>query len=374
MARTVISTTPNATVTARMNTAVNTEGVVESVEDIIELISPYETPFYSQLPKVDCKDIQHYWQQDELRAASRANNKVLGYRPSAASGADFNATTPAMLFNYVQLFTETASVAGTMRRVQTYGRGDELDYQIMKRGRELKRDIEASLLSDNSPQAPVTGGVAAGYPFGPTGTAGRMGGAFQLIFAETAAAETVPNRLAGNHNVGTGGDVTGTAGAGALTVTTGTNRDFSEAILLATQQVAWEAGGTVTQAIMSAKQAQIMANFAYIDPTGGNNAQRARVLEGANETTITNVVDVYRSPYGTVAVIIDRFTLGALAADTEASILLADPDLWALGRLREMQSEALGKVGDSEEALLTAEYTLVNRNTKGSACIRDLNK
>ena len=360
MARTIITATPATGLTGSTITTTTTEGVVESVEDIIELISPWETPFISALEKVGVNDVVHYWQEDELRAAVRNNAKQQGYEPSAA--ADWSTSTPGMKQNWVQLFTETARVSGTAARVQWYGRGDPMDYEVMKRGREVRRDVEASCLGDQNGVAPVVAAAAGTYPNAPgTGTVARLAGVGRLIDAA-------------NQLFGGSGAVSGTAGSAAgLSVTTGTTRAFTETLLLQAQKAAYDQGGNPTTAIMMPYLAQIMANFAYIDPTGGLNATRARILQGAKESTLINVVDIYKSPYGTLAVLIDRYAQGALSGESdEGHVAIVDPDLWALGVLREMQSEPLAKTGDNEKRLLTAEYTLINRATKGAAYIRDL--
>jgi hypothetical protein len=363
MARTLITGVPASSVAARTQQTVNTEGVVESVEDIIELISPYETPFFSQIEKGGVNDAIHYWQEDELAAPKRTGT-IQGWEPVAA--AAWETSTPGMKSNYVQLFLRTARVAGTMRRVQTYGRGDELDYQIMKRGRELRRDVEATMLGAQVAVPPLAAtGANAAFPQDPTGgQAAVMDGAPNLIHTSC-------------QSVGTGGTWTGEAGGNASGVrlsvnANGANRALNESIFLNAQKLTYNAGGNPTQAIMSAYHASVVANFAYVDPTA---ATGNRIRQIKDDTQIINVVDLYKSPYGTVAVVIDRFIQGALADDTqhEGIILLVDPEMWKIGVLRPMQSEKLAKTGDNDKAMLTAEYTLIHKNTKAGACIRDLN-
>jgi len=368
MARTIISGSvvqaASAPLQGRTNTPINTEGVVESVEDVIALISPYETPFFSQLEKVPVNDVRHYWMEDELRAPVRNNAKILGWEPQSG---EYAGSTPGMKQNFTQLFTETARVSESMRRVDTYGRGDELDYQVMKRGREIRRDVEASLLAQQNGTAPVNStAFNATFPNIPTtsAVAAIMAGACNLIDA-------------GNQSVGGGaGAIGGVAGDGAtqITYTAGTARAFTETLLLAAQKLAYDAGGDPTQVILVPALAQKMATFAYIDPTAGV-ASRTREISGTDDQSVlVNAVDIYKSPYGTLAVVIDRFAVGGLSGETaDATALIVDPGMWAVGTLRPMQSEPLAKTGDNSKALLTAEYTLIHRNTKASAAIRNLN-
>lgn len=366
MARTIINASPTSTFTARTYVATNMEGVVESVEDVVSLISPYETPFYSSLRKESAKDILHYWLEDDLAAAVRTNAKPQGYEPTAASGASFDGGQPGMKVNACQIFTKTARVSGTGRAVQAYGRGDELDYQKMKRGRELRRDIEASLLGNVGATAPAAGAPDSGFPYAQTGsgTAGVLASAGHLI-------------ASGNQSVGGGaGAVTGTAGsiASPIVVTAGTARDLTETLVLAAQKLAYDQGGNPGVALVSPFHAQRFSNFAYIDPTSGSaTTQRIRELAGDSQSVINNVVDVYKSPYGTLAVVQDRFQYGYLSGETYGSVLLLEMDRWHLAQLREMQSIDLAKTGDNSSALMLAELTLVHEHSKSSAIIRDLN-
>lgn len=366
MARTLITGIPANSVAARTQNTLNTEGVVESVEDIVELISPYETPFYSQIEKGPVNDAIHYWQEDELAVPVRTG-RVQGWEPQAQT--DWQTSTPGMKSNYVQLFTRTARVAGSARAVDLYGRGDELDFQVMKRGRELRRDIEATLLGAQAAVPPTAGTDSnAVMPHLPNGTGAVMNGAPLLI--NTAC-----------QSVGATGTWTGQAGGDATGVrlvknVNGTNRALTEVIFLAAQKLTYDEGGMPTQAIMSAYHASVMANFAYIDPTTGSGLNGGvRIRQLANDTEIVNVVDMYKSPYGTLAVLIDRFVQGAVSGDTanEGVILMVDPDMWKIGTLREMQSMPLAKTGDNDKALVLAECTLIHRNTKAGAAIHDLN-
>lgn len=370
MARTMIynPSAPQPSVTGNTQTTVTTEGVVESVEDVVSLISPYDTPFYSALRKVQANEVIHYWQEDVLATPSRTNAQIQGVEPTG--GTWYNTSSPGMKANYVQLFMKTARVSGTARSAKFYGRGDELDYQKMKRGREIRVDIEAAMLGDNSPVAPAAGAAATGFPFGPSGAgaaAGVMASASYLI--HTAATD-------GNTTTGAGAVHTPTSGvAGAINAPlvfgTVTSAALTEAGVLACQRQVFNNGGNPNMLLCSPYQASIIANFAYIDPTGNfaSASSRTREVTGGE---IVNYVDVYRSPFGTLSVVIDRFVMGALAADADNTsiVFLLETDKWHIAQLREMQSIELAKTGDNDKAMLISECTLVHENTRSSGQLR----
>ncbi|MCA3169598.1 MAG: DUF5309 family protein, partial [Burkholderiales bacterium] len=108
----------------------------EDLADIIYNISPMDTPFLSQAAKTRASAVYHEWQTDALEAAG-ANRRIEG---DDATANTFVATT--RVGNYCQISSKTISVSGTQRGVNAAGRADEFSYQLAKRGREIKRDME----------------------------------------------------------------------------------------------------------------------------------------------------------------------------------------------------------------------------------------
>jgi hypothetical protein len=94
--------------------------------------------------------VNHEWQTQALAAASSANAQLEGDDPTTT------ATTPTVrLGNLCQISYKVARVSGTQQAVDHAGRDNELAYQEMLKGLELKRDIETILVGTN--QAKVTG-------------------------------------------------------------------------------------------------------------------------------------------------------------------------------------------------------------------------
>ena len=60
------------------------------------------------------------------------------------------------LGNYTQIQVKIPRVTGTQQSVEHAGRGDEMNYQVMLKGLELKRDVEANMLFN---QLKVSSGV-----------------------------------------------------------------------------------------------------------------------------------------------------------------------------------------------------------------------
>lgn len=296
--------------------------VKEDLSNIISMISPEETPFVTAIGKTKASATKHEWLRDELAAANKDN--------AAVEGADATDTTragPIRLANQSQIFTKDVRVSGTLQAVSTAGTSDELARQIAKAGKELKRDIESALVSDN-------GSVAVG--------ARKLGGAEAWIKT--------------NADHGVGGVTEGYAGGAVGEVTAGTGRALTESMFVGMLQGIWEAGGDPKKVIAPGTLKSKISTFA----AGGTKQQNAK------EKTIHQAVDVYVSDFGTVDLIPHRFM-------SSTTIIGFDPELWNQAVVRGIEKKALAKTGDSEKFMLVTELTLECLNEAGNGKIADLN-
>ena len=91
------------------------------------------------------------WQTDSLAAAA-ANAQVEGDTPSNTT-----VTPTVRLFNVTQISSKTFNISGTQQAMNPAGRSDELAYQLVKTGKEVKRDMEKALSGANSYTAGTSG-------------------------------------------------------------------------------------------------------------------------------------------------------------------------------------------------------------------------
>jgi hypothetical protein len=131
------------------------KGIREDLSSLISDISPEETPFYRMCKKTTSKQSKKEWQLDALDAHTSLNASVQGDDTTGLTAA---ATTRAG--NYHQIIKKGVVVSGTLQAVDAAGREDELVYQLDKRMREVKRDLEASLTSANAATAGAAASVA----------------------------------------------------------------------------------------------------------------------------------------------------------------------------------------------------------------------
>ena len=120
-------------------------GEREDLSDVIYSISPTDTPFLSSAAKTQATAVLHEWQTDSLEAASTSNAVIEG--DEATSDAS---TATTRLSNSTQIMDKTVVITGTQESVDKAGRASELAYQIAKKAKELKRDMEAMLTTNNA--------------------------------------------------------------------------------------------------------------------------------------------------------------------------------------------------------------------------------
>ncbi len=133
-------------------------GEREDLSDVIYNISPTDTPFLSSAAKVKATAVLHEWQTDSLAAASTSNAVIEGDEATLDA-----VTATTRLSNSCQIMDKTVVITGTQEVVDKAGRASELAYQIAKKAKELKRDLEAQLTTNN---AEVTGSATAAREMG----------------------------------------------------------------------------------------------------------------------------------------------------------------------------------------------------------------
>lgn len=267
--------------------------------------------------------VLHEWQTHDLRPAA-ANAKIQG------DEAIFNpGTVTTRLGNRTQISAETAIVSGTARVVDKAGRKDELAYNITTKMKELKRDLEYSMLRN---QAKVTGN---------TTTASQSAGVPAWIKTN------VSMDAGGTNPVGDGSNARGDSAS---------TRALTEAMLKTVL------AGIYTNSSEEPNVLMVSPSNKTVASTFAGNAQKT--LEVANKRLVTSI-DYYVGDFSTVEIIPNRFQ-----RTRDAFVLRWD--LWALCWLRPIKTEDLAKTGDADKKQIIGEWTLEARNEAGSGAIYDL--
>ena len=315
-------------------------GIREDLSNIIYNISPMDTPFVNGCGRGTADNTLFEWQTDELKQAA-ANMQIEGndYTSTAA-------TEPRRLSNYTQISATQVQSSGTAEAVDFAGRKSTQAYQLAKRAKEMKRDMEFMLLEGTVKSAGSSGAArnTAAYS---TWIGTNDGDTSPIIAASTGAGLT---------NNGSSGYPDGTTEAG----TGGADTAISLAMINSVVARIWDLGGSPETILCKSDVKQTISGSSVggsvvADPIGNNSGDKA--------ITAVNAVDVLVTDFGTFKVVPDRF-MPATNCD------FIDYDLWEISYLRPFKTETLAKSGDSVKQLLIAEYGLKAKNGLGNGMIK----
>jgi len=304
----------------------------EDLSDMIFNIAPTETPFQSMAKRAKATSVKHEWQTDSLAAAA-ANSQVEGDTPSNTT-----VTPTVRLFNATQISSYAFNISGTQRAVNPAGRADELAYQLVKYGKMLKRDMEKIL----------TGNTA--YAAGTSGTA-RVTGALESWMSTNWTTSGVSVGASASPGFSTVGVV--------VAVDNTVQGTVAEANVKAIIRQAWTAGGSPDVIMVGPFNKQKLSGFSGLVGMTNNIFQKA-----GGQATLIAAVDAYQSDFGALKIIPNRF-------NRDRTICVLDMEYWAVAYLRPFQSFPLAKVGDSDQRMLLAEYSLESRNEAASGKVTD---
>jgi len=290
----------------------------EDLADIIYNISPTDTPFQARIPTTTATAVKHEWQTDSLAAAGV--NKQL-------EGDEFGYSDPAKtsrIDNQCQISYKTTLVSGTQDAVSKAGRKREMVYQLMKRAKELRRDMEFTL----------------------TGNYSKVSG----NSSTARALRSLCSWYTTNAQRGAGG----ADGSSSAAATDGTKRPLSEGLLKAGLQATWTAGGDVDMIMTGAYNKQVISGFS------GNTTR----TQDTSDKKLSTAIDIYVSDFGSHQIVPNRFS-------RDRDVHLVTTNLWALAQLRPMRTVDIAATGDATKGVIICEYTLESRNEAGSAVIAD---
>jgi len=299
-------------------------GIREDLKDFIANISPTDCPFTNMIGKAKAENTYFEWQTDALAAPNLANAQLEGDDTTVAA-----VVATARIGNRAQISNASVAIARTEETVRKAGRASELAYQITKKTKELKRDMEAILTGN---QASVAGST----------TVARKTGSLEAWFVT-------------NVNRGATGASGGFAAGVVAAATDGTQRAFTETLLKDVVQKVYTAGGDPDTLMVGPGQKQIASTFT------GNTTR----MQDASDGTLSTAIKVYESDFGDLKIIPNRFQRNRTA-------FVLQSDMWQLAWLDPIRLEDLAKTGDSMRKLLVGEYGLLSRNEAASGVIADL--
>jgi hypothetical protein len=295
----------------------------EDVSDVIMNVSPFDTPLLTMAKKGKAEATYTEWPIESLAAVDTANANIEGDDASIDAS-----TTPTRVGNYCHLQDKTLSITTTQQAIRKYGVGDEWAHQKVKKGRELKNDMEATMFLN---QARVVGAA---------GTAQKM--------------RSLPAWITTN-------DVRGASGADGSTsaaATDGTQRNFTEALFKQAVVNCATNAGEMPSVVM----AGIVGRANLSSQLSGNTTKFKDMADGKLNASIT----VYRSDYGDLKLVPNRRV-------RERDMFFLNPDYLEIRTLEPIQFIELGRTGLQRKAQMWTNWTLAVLNEAAHGVLADLN-
>ena len=311
-------------------------GKKEDLANYISNISRDMTPFLSSIGKGKASATVHEWSTDTLAPAALN---------AAIEGSAFNESDSpvvARLDNKTQIFTKGIRVSGTLESVDKVGRKSEFKYQTEKRGKEMMRDVEKTLVSNQ------TKGTASATAGAVTSGARTMGGYMSFVTNSGCIAAT--GALSATKGTGDGSDVptiTGTTAAGAFSLD-----DINEVL----RAINGETSAAPSKVMMSTEN---KVKFSDMINTGsGTNVRRNIDDKGA----LRQSVDLYESDFGDVEIVHNYLM------DND-KVFIYDPSMMSVNTLRPIQFSDIAQDGDSLRSYMVQEITFEAKSPTGNGAI-----
>ena len=285
------------TVPTNTRTTYGAIGIREDLSNIIYNIAPEETPFMSGIGRSSCDNTYFEWQTDTLNGGN--DNRAVEGDNADVIAAD----EPERVGNQTQISTKAVQSSGTAEAVDFAGRKSTQAYQMAKRAKELKLDMEAMLLGASTAASPGTSSTAR-------------------------ATASVGTWITTNAVVGTAVD---------------------EADIKAVMETCWESG---------AKPDILMVNGRIKQEISGLSQSVSSLQTAANNKSpayVVAAVDIYVSDFGNLTIVPNR-----LMPDDTGYFL--DYEYWDIAYLRPFMTHDLARTGDSISQLLVVEYGLRSKN------------
>ena len=312
-------------------------GIREDLSNVIYNIAPMDTPFFSGCGRGTADSTKFEWQTDTI-ASGAANQQIEGNDPTSNARAN-----PTRLFNYTQISVYSIQTSGTNEAVDYAGRKSSQAYQLAKKAKQMKRDIEFML----------TNNIA--YVVGTNSTARKSAGLSTWLNSGWVSMNPTSGSPAAP--TGDGSDQPTYASATA---------SVTELGLRSVIKTVYEAGGDPDTILCKPSIKQSISAFSTQPATATVSVPMRTKADGPKPAHVISAVDVYVSDFGTFKIVSDRNQF------QEKDVFFIDFDYWSVAYLRPFRTELLAKTGDSIKQMLVVEYGLEAKNEASSGFLTDV--
>lgn len=320
-------------------TSYNVAGNREDLTDLLTILEPEDTPILSTITKTK-KPTNTYqeWQVDNLKEVE-FGGAVEGKDISQFSNKSENR---ARIGNYVQIFQKDWGVSQVQALMNPAGISSEVAQSQAKCLREIKRDIEAAIGSDNEMRA--DNGVL-GW---------NTRGLGNWIKATAQTTNAVPTAY-----------LTPSASIDATATSSLTEANFNAVFA----SIYEKNGGKRNYNLFAGPSLKsAISNFQRVTGSSGTT-KTYQVTQEAGENAIDLNVEIYRGDYHDVSVIPTLFngrvTGTAISAQSRARGYVIDPELVGWGYMKGIEQFELPNQGGGRRGMTEAIGTLVVKNPLG---------
>lgn len=298
-------------------------GIREDLHDKIWMLNKDEFPFQSSIGSGTAKQVYAEWQTDTLGSASSTN-----YQTEGDDTSSFSIVATTRVGNRNQIMKKAFAVSETDEQAVAAGRKSEIGMQTMKQGRQIKMDLETTLLLNQA--------SSGSEPR-------KMGGLLSW--------------LTSNVDRGSGGSSGGFSSGNTTAATNGTQRTFTEALLQSTIRSAWNNGARPSVLMMNGFLKEKFSAFAGV-------ATQYQQAQG-KIATIIGAADRYVSNFGTFTAVANRYI-------STRDVVGIDPSYAKVLWFRKFRRVELAKTGDSRKFHIIGEMTLEVSNEAAHFVVADL--
>jgi hypothetical protein len=283
----------------------------ESLSDILTVLTPEATPFTSMAKKITATGTFNEVVVDDLSVASfdgvNEGEDVKNFSNKAEKRARIG--------NFVQAFRRTYSVSNIQELVDSAGVENELAHAESFAIRELKRDVECALCSNQDRQSDS----GSGSPY-------KTRGMFKFL-GDGGQPTDIPERF--------------------QSVASSTTNPQTETSFNSVLQSLYEANGMPGGQLTLIAGPDLKKEISDFSRQAGGAGFAYQVTQPAESKKITLTVNLYEGDFGTVAILPStslRRTSGSATLDKDAGLLI-DPDYVGLHVLQAESSNELENQG-----------------------------
>ena len=333
--------------------AVNLGGLInEDVMQQIFDISDIPLPFTDMIGSGSHDNSFAEWTNDRLADPDLTNAVVDG----ADAGADASATG-IRVANHSQISEKTLRVSTRAQDSSTIGFANTLAYQVMMRGNEARRDVEAIMLSVQASVADdgaLVAGLSAGLGAWIVGT--------DIFGTATGSAD--------RGALGADGGWLDTATDGLVAApTAGTTRALSLSTLQDVLQSVWALGGDPTITMARPEVMRPLSTFMFTTDAQIATLERDRGEMGAAQAQMS--VNVLITDFGvTVKMIANR--LQAVAFTDNDNLYVITPSEAMISFLTGWQTAPLARTGTADNRQVSSDWTLKVLNWEAFGVVADI--